>query len=61
MGGTDEPQRELQIDIDRSETVSDGGWGVNEDIVTVRKDSAWVLDGATGLGDATDTPAKIDG
>jgi serine/threonine protein phosphatase PrpC len=61
MIGTDEPQRELQIDIDRSETVSDGAWDVNEDIVTVRQDGAWVLDGATGLGDATHTPGKSDG
>lgn len=52
---------DLQIDIDRSDAVNDGGWGINEDIVTIRSDSAWVLDGATGLGDVNCTPGNSAG
>ncbi|WP_439027186.1 protein phosphatase 2C domain-containing protein [Haloarchaeobius sp. DT45] len=38
----------------------DAGVGVNEDTATVTEGAAWVLDGATGLGDERHTPGATD-
>ncbi|MFC4359489.1 protein phosphatase 2C domain-containing protein [Halobium salinum] len=51
----------VEIDCEHSTAVSDDGWGANEDIVTIQSESAWVLDGATGLGDINCTPCESDG
>jgi len=43
-----------------SESVSSAGSAINEDGFVVVDDGAWVVDGASGLGDANITPGESD-